>query len=431
VTSLTGTAQSLVDLTMTVRNHSLDVTLSGPDGVWFGVGFNAQSMADQPYAIIVDGEGNTTERRLSNHAAGSTLAASVHVTSNAVQKGIRTVKLTRPTKGATSQHASFSMQQLEIPFITAVGSSSDFSYHKSKTAASLALFPTSSQPVCLCEQPRPFGSAEGTIRYTPTGEEFGFTSYCEPEPMETILKQKNPTCDVRTYQGGLQVCKHMWSLLDADQEIPWQDKPLVYYQKYRFYFQEYEQGRHIVSVPRVSWGIAAAGGHAEYDVPQAPAGTPVEDAKYLIWGVVTPGGEWMNSTNLHLAAIHFHCHAAACLAMEVWNNVTGELLCRQEPMYGGTGQIDLPKYDEVGYILQPPCLWGDQKGLEPMPKVSGVPLLVKAITNSTFGHHGEMAFPEVTLVPWDGPGAGPRAPGAKEDSSRDSNPALIPVTIEP
>ena len=36
---------------------------------------------------------------------------------------------------------------------------------------------------------------------------------------------------------------------------------------------------------------------------------------------------------------------------------------------------------------------------------------MKAITNATYGHHGEMAFPEVTLVPWnktnDRPLAGP------------------------
>ena len=25
---------------------------------------------------------------------------------------------------------------------------------------------------------------------------------------------------------------------------------------------------------------------------------------------------------------------------------------------------------------------------------------IKAITNSTYGHHGEMAFPEIALVPW-------------------------------
>lgn len=115
----------------------------------------------------------------------------------------------------------------------------------------------------------------------------------------------------------------------------------------------------------------------------------------MIWGVLTPGGD-----NLHLAAIHFHCHAPTCLAMEIWNNKTGELLCRQEPIYGGTGKIDLDKYDEPGYILQPPCLWGDGPGLEPMHLASGVPFMIRAITNSTYGHHGEMAFPEVTLVPW-------------------------------
>jgi hypothetical protein len=56
----------------------------------------------------------------------------------------------------------------------------------------------------------------------------------------------------------------MWSLLDSDQPQPWPDQPLVYYQKYRFYYQEYTEGFHVVSVPRQGWGIAAAGGNAEY-----------------------------------------------------------------------------------------------------------------------------------------------------------------------
>jgi hypothetical protein len=82
------------------------------------------------------------------------------------------------------------------------------------------------------------------------------------------------------------------------------------------------------------------------------------------------------------------------------NNHTGELLCRQEPIYGGTGQIKEEKFDETGYILQPPCLWGEGPGLEPMPLASGVAFTIKAITNATVGHHGEMAFPEIALVPW-------------------------------
>eukprot|EP01052_Picozoa_sp_SAG31_P022019 SAG31_NODE_1732_length_7421_cov_10.241191_6_plen_166_part_00 len=157
--------------------------------------------------------------------------------------------------------------------------------------------------------------------------------------------------------------------------------------------QEFKPDYHIVSEPRQGWGIAAAGGHAEYDVPQCPENVAPEDCTHEIWGVLTPGGK-----DLHLAAIHFHCHAPTCLAMEIWNNQTGKLLCRQEPIYGGTGKIDLAKFDEPGYILQPPCLWGEDPALEPMPLASGVPFMIKAITNSTYNHHGEMAFPEVRVT---------------------------------
>ena len=33
----------------------------------------------------------------------------------------------------------------------------------------------------------------------------------------------------------------------------------------------------------------------------------------------------------HLVLMHAHCHAPTCLKVELWNNDTGELLCRQEP----------------------------------------------------------------------------------------------------
>ena len=72
--------------------------------------------------------------------------------------------------------------------------------------------------------------------------------------VESILAQRNPTCDLSAYVGGLEVCKHMYSLLDADQEVPWTDQPLRYWQKYRFYYQPFEPEVHLVSEPRVSWG---------------------------------------------------------------------------------------------------------------------------------------------------------------------------------
>ena len=102
---------------------------------------------------------------------------------------------------------------------------------------------------------------------------------CPLEPRGDLLAQRNPTCDIRTYTGGLAVCLHGWHLLDADQPIPWTDRPLVYYKKYRVYFQEYEPTKH-KQIQRHDWGIGSgngaktpelANGGAEYDVPQCAA----------------------------------------------------------------------------------------------------------------------------------------------------------------
>ena len=74
------------------------------------------------------------------------------------------------------------------------------------------------------------------------------------------------TCDIRTYQGGLATCHHGWYLLDKEQVAPWVDQPLVYYKKFRIYYQEYDPSFH-KQITRQDWGIAADGDHSEYDVP--------------------------------------------------------------------------------------------------------------------------------------------------------------------
>ena len=50
VTSLAGHAASLVNLTMHIGDETTTITLSGPAGVWYGVGFFAQAMEDKPCA---------------------------------------------------------------------------------------------------------------------------------------------------------------------------------------------------------------------------------------------------------------------------------------------------------------------------------------------------------------------------------------------
>jgi hypothetical protein len=347
VEAVAGEASSLVRVQMVIGVSTINVTLTGPADVWFGVGFFAQAMEDAPYALVVDGHGAVSERQLATHMgaaaspAGTLLAPSVTVLSSSVAAGKRTLVLSRAARGASAQHASFSVRNLTIPFVNALGVGADLAFHSNKTASTLELWPAAPAPVCVCEVPAaPFGSAVGNIKYTPTGEQFGFIRGCSPEPRESILASRNPTCDVRAYVGGLQVCKHMWSLVDEAQGQPWESIPLIYYQKYRFYFQEFDPRLHVVSVPRSVWAIGAFIG--EYDVPPCAAGIPADKCTHEIWGVLTPGGD-----QLHIAAIHFHCHAPTCLAMEIRYNKTGTCLQRDSSSQSPDPRAQWPADQEI------------------------------------------------------------------------------------
>ena len=221
-----GAASSLVSLSVRVSvvNGTATLELRGPADVWFGVGLNASMMADTPYAIVVEGgTGRVSERRLADHAAGAALIPSVAVVSSAVVDGMRTVVLERPIVGATADHYTFDADALHVDFINAIGAGPTIEAphypHKQKTAATLHLWPTDGSAVCVCTQPAlPFGKEHGLLRYEPTGEAIGFgADRCAPAPRESLLDSRNPTCDMRTYAGGLSACHHGWSLLDADQ----------------------------------------------------------------------------------------------------------------------------------------------------------------------------------------------------------------------
>lgn len=181
-----------------------DYVIQGPATVWFGVGFDATTMSDLPYAIIVNGTGGIMERRLGDHDAGRQLATTVNVVSNTVTSGLRTVVLTRSMAGASSDYYTFDVATgTNINFINAYGSTPDFSYHKERTATSLSLLAVDA-PTCICD-----GGATGSING------LRFSKNCLPEPMGDLLQQHNPTCDIRDYQGGLHCCHHQWFLLDA------------------------------------------------------------------------------------------------------------------------------------------------------------------------------------------------------------------------
>ena len=144
--ALTGTV-TMNEITVGLEHNTatIIITLTGPSNVWYGVGFDAGAMKDLPYAIIVDGNGQVTERKLGDHSPGTKLSDSIKIVSNTVVDNIRTVIVSRPIKGASKDHYSFQTIPGDLPLISAVGSSIQLSYHKSKTGSTLTLLPTRDQ----------------------------------------------------------------------------------------------------------------------------------------------------------------------------------------------------------------------------------------------------------------------------------------------
>ena len=198
-------------------------------------------MVDAPYAIVVEGgpmgAASVSERRLAKYAAGTLLAPSVTVLNASVAGGMRTVVLRRPIMGATLQHFSFDPTAISLDFIAAIGQAASFGPHGDAPhgPATLTLWPAAGGPVCLCNlKAAAFGQGTGTFTYLPTGGGSSLSrTRCSDQPRGDLIAQRNPTCDFRTYVGGQSVCKHGWHLLDADQDVPWPDQPLVYHKKFR------------------------------------------------------------------------------------------------------------------------------------------------------------------------------------------------------
>jgi hypothetical protein len=268
--------------------------------------------------------------------------------------------------------------------------------------------------LCSAEEV-PFGSAAGSLHYVRTaqpedqgGASVPFWNRCKPEPQSSLLPQKNPTCDIRSYAGGQMTCLHMSALLDADQLIPWPDQPLTYYLKTRFWFQEYNASYHRNVNYNGAWMVASP---LEFDVPKCAKGVPgcskLPDGTWIH----TITGTFPSNAQGLLVEGHFHCHAPTCLTFELYmcpprtpvcNSTTGQLLCHQETIHGGRGVVE-PKFDEEGYIVLPPCKWGSAEfGLEAPPDVTGQVLGMVKTSNATFGHTGEMVAGQVLIHPTQG-----------------------------
>ena len=72
-------SQTSVKVELDTNSKQATITISGPNGKWFSVGFNAPSfkMSDKPYTVVVDGKGNVSERKLGDHDPGTVIDQSI------------------------------------------------------------------------------------------------------------------------------------------------------------------------------------------------------------------------------------------------------------------------------------------------------------------------------------------------------------------
>jgi len=390
----------LVDMDIAHDGATATMTFTGPDGAWFGVGFNAEAMKDLPYAIIIDGSGAVSERKLADHGPGSTLPSSVTVASNTVTSGRRTVVMTRAVKGASESHYSLPTVPGSIKVIAAVGNSPELSYHKARTGAEIVLLPSVVNS-CIC--------APKTSSYLSYMNQstFEFEGYdCLAEPRSNMLMHgdgtgravPNAACHMQTYHGGLQCCKHEFFLTDQDQSHLIPDKVDTYFLKWRYYFQEYKTA---ASAPLAShqhlhhWVFlidAIVNDYEEDNAHYGSASIGKIEAHLLAkeMGLEDIPQAYKTITPLVITP---HMHAPSAIREELWNVDTGEILCNVTAEYGKVEYGNLSQvFNEADYVAIPPCIFGHQPGLQkPFTLLPETKLKAVKYFNNTYRHLGQMA----------------------------------------
>ena len=380
--------------------------------MFVGVAFNATKMADRPAAIIVDGHGAVREYRLGLHTAGTPLPTQVEVRSNRVAGDVRTVVLARAFKGATTAQFSFAAANAVLPFIDAVGSGPEYAFHKAMSSSTLVLAQVA-VPNCLLGEEVTFGSTQGEIVYThddgTTETLRGGVGRCSNSTPSDLIPTRNARCDLTTYAGGLSCCHHKWLLTDREQRARIKDDDLLKFRmKVRIWWQHYRPATATTKAShqqlyRMYHSIAGeydttkqTPSHSRIDVDSNNVQTNV--FKFKVQDLVRFGNTrtetfdvpfpTKNETGIKLLYLNGHCHAAACLQFDLYNDDTGELICRQLGRMGKTARPPASgpnEFDERGYVRLYPCLYGDPgSGLPAPPFLSfNTTLRSVKVTNAT------------------------------------------------
>jgi hypothetical protein len=133
-----------IDLTIDTTLDTVEIVMTGPEAVWFAVGFeplNHPSGADT-YSVVPLGGAPTAdvqEWALGNHSAGIQLPDSLTVDSNSVSAGVRTVELSGPASTSAGGNYNYPTDPGEMEISWAYGNGPDFAFHADRGEENLIL----------------------------------------------------------------------------------------------------------------------------------------------------------------------------------------------------------------------------------------------------------------------------------------------------
>lgn len=153
---------------------------------------------------------------------------------------------------------------------------------------------------------------------------------------------------------------------------------MEYHLKFRFLSQIYNKSYHkpLSRHGMADLGAGPQGYGAEFDVPKCAEGVMGCARRADGTWVHTITGTYTGTGSL--VAAHWHCHAPTCLSMamykcdksvKVCNATTGELLCKQEPIYGGRAKSPTRTWMSRGSSWsRRACGATPSSGLSPRPR---------------------------------------------------------------
>jgi hypothetical protein len=208
-----------------------------------------------------------------------------------------------------------------------------------------------------------------------------------------LLSQRNEDCKLDWYKGGYRCCEHHDFVTE---QVPKNIPPLTVMAKFSFKVVDATPDTRVVQ----QGSFDVTGHNAEYAIPACDPTQGTEPRSECVHiatrrvsiaealGISHEDLGYCPNGYMQLITARGHQHVAG-LGMELYDDRTGQLICRSKPVIGTVR--DEPG-NEKGFISGiPPCVWGPGFRNPPSLRFSDS-VIITSRYNSSETHYGVMGF---------------------------------------